>query len=105
MTQSRLTDQQRTYAAAAAVTLAIIGAAMQFQTVSLLTGDSVYWYGGAAALAGTVAAFIGEARNWVRWVAVIALVMCISNIAQTEHTLNQRRHEIQQILTPPSQTP
>jgi hypothetical protein len=87
-----------TFAITAGVVLVLIGAAMQFQSVSLLTGAGTLWIGAGLALGGVVMIFAFHGRTAIRAIAVIALVFCVGNVVYVEHQLTQKRQEIQQIF-------
>jgi len=92
------TASTRTVAILVAGAMSVIGLLMQFQTVSLLTGAGLLWIGAALAAGGVVAAFATKVRTLVKVVTVLILAFCVVNVAYVEHQLDQRRHEIQQIL-------
>jgi hypothetical protein len=84
-----------------ALTLAVIGFAVQFRTISLNDGDSIYWVGAGLALVATVVVVALRGRLWMRWVAFILVALCISNVFYAEHQLDLKRQEIQQLLNSP----
>jgi hypothetical protein len=88
----------RLWVGVAAVVLALIGTALQFQSVSLLTGDSIYWIGAGLAVGGAALSF-GSAKTWIKVVCIILAVLCIVNVIYTEKQLSDKRQQIQQIFT------
>lgn len=89
--------QLRYVAGIAALILCAVGGALQFQSVSLLSGDGIYYIGGALAAVGAAISLLAW-RKWIRVVAVIVVVLCVVNIVATEKQLNDRRQEIQTIV-------
>lgn len=89
---------KRKVAILAAGTLSVIGALMQLQNVSLLTGAGLLWIGAALAAVGFIVAFAMKVPLSVKVVTALVLVFCVLNVVYVEHELNQKRHEIQQIF-------
>lgn len=98
-TQRSTFQSPRTVAILVISALGVIGLAMQFQTVSLLTGAGLLWVGAALAAGGLIVAFATKVPTSLKVATVLVLVLCVVNVAYTEYQLNQRRHEIQQIFT------
>lgn len=92
------------WAGAGAVVLAGIGMALQFQSVSLLTGDGIYWIGAALAVIGAALSFVAH-RRWIKIVAVTLAVLCVLNVGYTEKQLDDRRNQIQQDFSNLNVTP
>jgi hypothetical protein len=83
---------------AGSLILAVIGLIVEIQPVSLLTGSGTLWVGAALAAGGCVLAFAMRAATWARAITVVVLAICIFNLVTTEHELDQRRQQIQQIF-------
>jgi hypothetical protein len=90
-----------------AITLALagIGLFMSFQPVSLITGEGTLYTGLALIVGARILAWVMKLPRWVRLTTWAAPTVCVINLVTVEHQLSQRRHELQQILTPSSPTP
>lgn len=97
-TQRSAFQAPRTVAILVISALGAIGLLMQFQTVSLLTGAGLLWVGAALAAGGAVVAFATKVPTALKVATVLILVLCVANVAYTEHQLDQRRQEIQKVL-------
>lgn len=82
----------------AALALALIGAGLQFKSVSLASGDSLLWIGGVLAALAVTLAFIGRAGWALKAFTVVMLIWCVANVWNTEQRLQQTRDQIQQIV-------
>jgi hypothetical protein len=91
-------EQIGTFGIVGGAILAVIGVAMQFQSVSLLTGAGMLWIGAGLTLGGVVAIFALHGQTVLRVLAIIALVFCVANVAYAEHELDQKRQQIQSIF-------
>ena len=72
-----------------------MGTLLQLQSVSLLTGDGIYWTGAALAIVGTALSF-ASGRMWIKVVCIVLAVLCVMNVIYAEKQLSDKRHEIQQ---------
>lgn len=97
-TQRSASPAPRTVAILVTCALSVIGLLLQFQSVSLLTGAGLLWVGASLAAFGVVAAFVTRVPTALKVAAVVVLLLCAVNVAYVEHQLDQRRHEIQQVL-------
>lgn len=88
----------RTFANGAAIALALIGSAIQLATVSLASGDSIYWIGAALAAAGFALSFVAK-QAWAMIVSGILCALCIFNVIYAENQLSDKRQQIQQDIT------
>jgi hypothetical protein len=89
----------QTWGAAIALVLAVIGLVIGYQPVSLLSGAGILYVGLAIAAGGAVLAFAMKLRTWVRVVAVIAAALVVANIVVVEHSMSQKRQQIQNELS------
>jgi hypothetical protein len=87
-------DQVAAISGVLGLALAVIGSAMQLSSVSLLTGDSIYWIGAALAVVGAVLAWVKSGKAWVGVVCLILAALCVANVVYTERQFSERRQEI-----------
>lgn len=87
------------WAVAIALILTVIGLVVGYQPVSLLSGSGILYVGLAITAGGVVLAFAMKLRTWVRVVTVIAVALVVANIVTVEHSLSQKRQEIQNELS------
>jgi hypothetical protein len=81
-----------------ALLLCGIGVLMNMQSVSLASGTNVLWFGVGLAAIGVVLGFVLKAKNIALAIAMLLLVFCVANSISAEHSLNQKRQEIQDIF-------
>lgn len=90
--------KSRTVAILVASAFSLIGLAMQFQPVSLLTGAGVLWIGAGLAAGGFVAAFASKVPIPLKVATALVLILCVVSVVYAERELNQQRQQIQQIF-------
>lgn len=86
-------------AIAITLVLSVIGLVIGYQPVTLLSGSGILYVGLAVSAGGVVLSFAMKLRTWVRIAAVIAVVLVVANIITVEHSLSQKRQQIQNELT------
>lgn len=95
----RPTGPSLAWAIALALVLCVIGLIVGYQPVTLLSGSGILYVGLALAAGGAVLAFAMKLATWVKVVAIIAVVLVGVNIAVVEHSLSQKRQQIQNELS------
>jgi hypothetical protein len=87
------------WAVAISLALGVIGLVVGYQPVTLLSGSGILYVGLALAAGGVVLAFAMHLRTWLKIVTAIAVLLVVANIVTVEHSLSQKRHEIQNELS------
>lgn len=82
-----------------ALLLVVVGGALQFSSVSVLTGAGILWVGTALAVGGAVIAITLKARTWIAIVAIVVSAVCVLNVVVAEHSLSEKRQEISNLLS------
>lgn len=97
--QSASGQSSAPWAVAISLSLAVIGLIVGYQPVTLLSGSGILYVGLALAAGGVVLAFAMHLRTWLKVITAIAVLLVVANIVTVEHSLNQKRHEIQNELS------
>lgn len=78
--------------------LVLIGGALQFESVSVASGAGVLIVGAVLAFGGFLLAAIGDGKKWLIILALVVTAVCVVNVVMTEHTLDQRRAQIENLF-------
>lgn len=98
-TQTATAQANTTWAVAISLALAVVGLVVGYQPVTLLSGSGILYVGLAIAAGGVVLAFAMHLKTWLKIVTAIAVLLVVANIVTVEHSLSQKRHEIQNELS------
>ena len=92
-------DQVALIAGVLAIVLGVVGAICSLQSVSVASGAGIVWVGAALVIGGAVVALaIPRVRTWIKIVTAIGAILCVANAVSISHQLDNKRHQIQQIL-------
>ena len=87
-------DVSPTIVALAALLMAATGLLIELKPVSLATGDGSLYIGLAIAAGAAVLALGVRARLWLRIITVGLVGLCMFNVIQTTHILDQQRDQV-----------
>ena len=88
-----------TWPIAIALVLGVVGLIVGYQPVTLLSGSGILYVGLALTAGGAVLALVMKLPKWVRMLTIIAVVLVVANVAVVEHSLTQKRQQIQNELS------
>jgi hypothetical protein len=95
------TEQTRYVLRVGSLILAMIGVALAlFTRVSLATGTGTVWLGFVLTVVAAIGMFALNASNMLRLIGVVLAVIALVSALYDEHQLDNKRHQIEQILGP-----
>jgi hypothetical protein len=92
-------NQSRVLAVIAVWALLVIGTALAFTSVSLLSGTTTVWFGVALAIVGVIVAFVThQVGTTTKVIALVLIAACVSGAVYEEVQLQHKRDQLNDLI-------